>query len=84
MTFDVGDKYFIVGHYERVEIEEDDKKRSLQNVFKSIPTIQYAHNYLVIPYYGFDMSYQDRHSIQGTTYLLSDEASNKIRIVKQK
>ena len=84
MAFDVGDKYFVVRYYERVEIEEDDKRRLLQNVFKLIPTIQYVHNYLAIPYYGFDMSYQDRHSIQGTTYLLSDEDSNKIRIVKQK
>ena len=79
MTFDVGDKYFVVRYYERVEIEEDGKKRLLQNVFKLIPTIPYVHNY-----YGFDMSYQDRHSIQGTTYFLSDEDSNKIRIVKEK
>ena len=84
MTFDVGDKYFVVRYYERVEIEEDGKKRLLQNVFKLTPTIQYIHNYLVISYYGFDMSYQDRHSIQGTTYLLRDEDSNKIRVLKQK
>ena len=84
MTFDVGDKYFVVRYYVRVEIEEDGKKRLLQNVFKLTPTIQYIHNYLVISYYGFDMSYPDRHSIHGTTHFLSDEDSNKIRVLKQK
>jgi hypothetical protein len=81
VRYDVGDRYFVVKHYERVNVGTDQARNVLPKTFTLSNKLEFVHNHLLLHYHGFDMPFTSRlWQAGGTQYTIGDGDVDQIMI----